>query len=487
MAVTVGAATRADLRAQAQRVIELAAEKGVKIVDLKFTDLPGTWQHFSIPVSELKIEVFEEGLGFDGSSIRGFQKIHESDMLLVPDPATAFIDPALKVPTLSLICNVRDPITGQPYSRDPRYVAQKAEAYLISTGIATVSYWGPEAEFFIFNDIRFDQTTHSGYYFIDSDEGIWNSGASFNGKPNLGYRPRYKEGYFPVPPMDKLQDLRSEMVLKMIEAGIEVEVHHHEVGTAGQAEIDMRFQTLTKMADQVMLYKYIVKNVAYQHGYTATFMPKPLFGDNGSGMHTHQSLWKDDVPLFYDPNGYAGLSDIARWYIGGLLKHTPALLAFAAPTTNSYRRLVPGYEAPINLVYSQRNRSACVRIPMYSDSPKAKRIEFRAPDPSCNPYLCFAALLMAGLDGIQNRIEPPPPIDKDIYELEPEEAAHIKSAPGSLGEVLDALEQDHEFLLKGDVFTKDLIETYIAYKRERELQQVNLRPHPYEFFLYYDI
>jgi len=468
-------------------VIELAAEKGVKIVDLKFTDLPGTWQHFSIPVSELKIEVFEEGLGFDGSSIRGFQKIHESDMLLVPDPATAFIDPALKVPTLSLICNVRDPITGQPYSRDPRYVAQKAEAYLISTGIATVSYWGPEAEFFIFNDIRFDQTTHSGYYFIDSDEGIWNSGASFNGKPNLGYRPRYKEGYFPVPPMDKLQDLRSEMVLKMIEAGIEVEVHHHEVGTAGQAEIDMRFQTLTKMADQVMLYKYIVKNVAYQHGYTATFMPKPLFGDNGSGMHTHQSLWKDDVPLFYDPNGYAGLSDIARWYIGGLLKHTPALLAFAAPTTNSYRRLVPGYEAPINLVYSQRNRSACVRIPMYSDSPKAKRIEFRAPDPSCNPYLCFAALLMAGLDGIQNRIEPPPPIDKDIYELEPEEAAHIKSAPGSLGEVLDALEQDHEFLLKGDVFTKDLIETYIAYKRERELQQVNLRPHPYEFFLYYDI
>mgnify|MGYP005854622209 CR=1 FL=1 len=487
MAVTVGAATRADLRAQAQRVIEFAAEKGVKMVDLKFIDLPGTWQHFSIPVSELKVDIFEEGLGFDGSSIRGFQKIHESDMLLVPDPATAIIDPALKVPTLSLICNVRDPITGQPYSRDPRYVAQKAEAYLVSTGIATVSYWGPEAEFFIFNDIRFDQTSHSGYYFIDSEEGIWNSGVSPNGKPNLGYRPRYKEGYFPVPPMDKLQDLRSEMVLKMIEAGIEVEVHHHEVGTAGQAEIDMRFQTLTKMGDQVMLYKYIIKNVAYQHGYTATFMPKPLFGDNGSGMHTHQSLWKDDVPLFYDPNGYAGLSDIARWYIGGLLKHTPALLAFAAPTTNSYRRLVPGYEAPINLVYSQRNRSACVRIPMYSDSPKAKRIEFRAPDPSCNPYLCFAALLMAGLDGIQNRIEPPPPIDKDIYELEPEEAAHVKSAPGSLGEVLDALEQDHEFLLQGDVFTKDLIETYIAYKRERELQQVNLRPHPYEFFLYYDI
>jgi glutamine synthetase len=487
MAVTVGAATRADVRAQAQRVIEFAAEKGVKMVDLKFIDLPGTWQHFSVPVSELKVDIFEEGLGFDGSSIRGFQKIHESDMLLVPDPATAIIDPALKVPTLSLICNVRDPITGQPYSRDPRYVAQKAEAYLVSTGIATVSYWGPEAEFFIFNDIRFDQTSHSGYYFIDSEEGIWNSGVSPNGKPNLGYRPRYKEGYFPVPPMDKLQDLRSEMVLKMIEAGIEVEVHHHEVGTAGQAEIDMRFQTLTKMGDQVMLYKYIIKNVAYQHGYTATFMPKPLFGDNGSGMHTHQSLWKDDVPLFYDPNGYAGLSDIARWYIGGLLKHTPALLAFAAPTTNSYRRLVPGYEAPINLVYSQRNRSACVRIPMYSDSPKAKRIEFRAPDPSCNPYLCFAALLMAGLDGIQNRIEPPPPIDKDIYELEPEEAAHVKSAPGSLGEVLDALEQDHEFLLKGDVFTKDLIETYIAYKRERELQQVNLRPHPYEFFLYYDI
>lgn len=487
MAVTVGAATRADLRVQAQRVIEFAAEKGVKMVDLKFIDLPGTWQHFSIPVSELKVDIFEEGLGFDGSSIRGFQKIHESDMLLVPDPATAIIDPALKVPTLSLICNVRDPITGQPYSRDPRYVAQKAEAYLVSTGIATVSYWGPEAEFFIFNDIRFDQTSHSGYYFIDSEEGIWNSGVSPNGKPNLGYRPRYKEGYFPVPPMDKLQDLRSEMVLKMIEAGIEVEVHHHEVGTAGQAEIDMRFQTLTRMADQVMMYKYIIRNVCYRNGYTATFMPKPLFGDNGSGMHTHQSLWKDDVNLFYDPNGYALISDLCRWYIGGLLRHTPAILAFAAPTTNSYRRLVPGYEAPINLVYSQRNRSACVRIPVYSTSPKAKRLEYRAPDPSCNPYLAFAAMLMAGLDGIVNKIEPPPPVDEDLYELEPEEAAKIQSAPGSLAEVLDALENDHEFLLRGDVFTKDLIETWISYKRERELDAVNLRPHPYEFFLYYDI
>jgi len=338
----------------------------------------------------------------------------------------------------------------------------------------------------IFNSIRFDQNSHCGYYFIDSDEGIWNSGRD-DGRPNLGYRPRYKEGYFPVPPTDKLQDLRSEIILAMMDAGIDVEVHHHEVGTAGQAEIDMRFQTLTRMADQVMMYKYIIRNVCYRNGYTATFMPKPLFGDNGSGMHTHQSLWKDDVNLFYDPNGYALISDLCRWYIGGLLRHTPAILAFAAPTTNSYRRLVPGYEAPINLVYSQRNRSACVRIPVYSTSPKAKRLEYRAPDPSCNPYLAFAAMLMAGLDGIVNKIEPPPPVDEDLYELEPEEAAKIQSAPGSLAEVLDALENDHEFLLRGDVFTKDLIETWISYKRERELDAVNLRPHPYEFFLYYDI
>ena len=467
-------------------VLAFAKESGVKMVDVKFVDLPGLWQHFSIPVGELEEDMFTDGLGFDGSSIRGFQKIHESDMLLMPDPSTAIVDPACRVPTLSLVCNVAEPGTKKPYSRDPRYVSQKAEKYLVETGIATTSYWGPEAEFFIFNDIRFDQTSHSGYYYIDADEGIWNSGAQ-NGKPNLGYRPRTKEGYFPVPPMDKLQDLRSEMVLKMIESGLRVEVQHHEVGTAGQAEIDLRFDTMTKMADNLMLYKYIIKNVAYQNGYTATFMPKPLFGDNGSGMHVHQSLWKDGTNLFFDENGYALLSETARHYIGGILAHTPSLLAFCAPTTNSYRRLVPGYEAPVNLIYSARNRSACVRIPVYSESPKAKRIEFRCPDPSANPYLAFAAMLMAGLDGIKNRIEPQAPIDKDLYELEPEEAVHVRSTPGSLGEVLDALEKDHQFLLEGGVFTPDLIEAWLDYKRERELSQVALRPHPYEFHLYYDI
>lgn len=470
----------------AQEVIALAGSKGMKMVDLKFVDLPGTWQHFSIPVGEMDESLFKEGIGFDGSSIRGFQKIHESDMLLFPDPATAVVDPACKVPTLSLVCDVVDPTTGQPYGRDPRHIAKKAERYLTESGIATISYWGPELEFYIFNDIRFDQTSHSGFYHIDSEEGIWNSGAD-GGKPNLGYRPRHKEGYFPVPPVDRLQDLRSEIALKLIEAGIAVEVQHHEVATAGQAEIDMRFQTLTKMADQVMLYKYVVKNLCFERGYTATFMPKPLFGDNGSGMHVHQSLWKGDQNLFFDKAGYGLLSDMARWYIGGLLKHAPALLAFAAPTTNSYRRLVPGYEAPINLVYSQRNRSACVRIPIYSNSPKSKRIEFRPPDPSANPYLVLPALLMAGLDGVRNRIEPPAPIDKDLYELAPEEKANIQSTPGSLAEVLEALEKDHEFLLRGDVFTLDLINTWIAYKRERELEPVALRPHPYEFFLYYDI
>jgi glutamine synthetase len=467
-------------------VLAFASESGVKMVDFKFVDLPGLWQHFSIPVGELEEDMFADGLGFDGSSIRGFQKIHESDMLLMPDPTTAIVDPACRVPTLSIVCNVAEPGTKKPYSRDPRYISQKAEKYLVETGIATTSYWGPEAEFFIFNDIRFDQTSHSGYYYIDAEEGIWNSGAQ-NGKPNLGYRPRTKEGYFPVPPMDKLQDLRSEMVLKMIESGLRVEVQHHEVGTAGQAEIDLRFDTMTKMADQTMLFKYIIKNVAYQNGYTATFMPKPLFGDNGSGMHVHQSLWKEGTNLFFDQNGYALLSETARHYIGGILAHTPSLLAFCAPTTNSYRRLVPGYEAPVNLIYSARNRSACVRIPVYSDNPKAKRIEFRCPDPSANPYLAFAAMLMAGLDGIKRRIEPQTPIDKDLYELEPDEAVHVKSTPGSLGEVLDALEKDHKFLLEGGVFTPDLIEAWLDYKRERELAQVALRPHPYEFFLYYDI
>ncbi len=465
-------------------VVEFAREQGVKFVDYKFIDLPGTWQHITAPIHWLDEEKFEKGQGFDGSSIRGFQKIHESDMLLMPDPATAIVDPVAKVPTLSIVCDVRDPVTLQPYSRDPRGVAKKAEKYLISSGIATTSFWGPEAEFFLFNDVRFNQDSHSGFYSVDGDEGIWNSGA--DGKPNLGYRPRTKEGYFPVPPTDSLQDLRSEMVLKMLESGIDVELHHHEVASAGQSEIDMRFSTLVKMADQLLLYKYIIKNVAIAHGMTATFMPKPLFGDNGSGMHVHQSLWKDGTNLFYDAKGYALLSKTARNYIGGLLKHAPALLAFAAPTTNSYRRLVPGFEAPVNLMYSQRNRSAAVRIPMYSTSAASKRVEFRCPDATCNPYLTLSALLMAGLDGIRNEIEPPEPIDRDLYDLEPEEAAKIKSTPGSLAEVLNSLEADHEFLLEGGVFTRDLIANYIGYKREREVDPMALRPHPYEFFLYFD-
>jgi len=465
-------------------VIKKAKEAGIKIVDLRFTDLPGTWQHFSIPVGELNEALFEEGIGFDGSSIRGFQKIHESDMLLFPDPGRAMVDPCLEVPTMAIICDIRDPLTKQPYSRDPRYVARKAETYLAKSGVADLSYWGPEVEFYIFNNVRFDQNAHEGYYFIDSDEGIWNSGSDSGF--NLGFRPRHKEGYFPVPPTDQLQDLRSRIVLAMIDSGIDIEVHHHEVGTAGQTEIDMRFGPLVEMADNVLLYKYIVRNVCRQHGFTATFMPKPLFGDNGSGMHTHQSLWTDGVPLFYDKAGYALFSDLGRWYIGGLLKHAPAILAFAAPTTNSYRRLVPGYEAPIKLAYSARNRSACIRIPTYSDSPKARRLEFRSPDPTCNPYLAFAAMLMAGLDGVTNKIEPPAPVEADLYELEGELADQVKDLPGSLPEVLDALEEDHEFLLKGGVFTQDVIDTYIAYKREREVDPVALRPHPYEFFLYYD-
>jgi len=468
-----------------RELIEQAKSAGVEIVDVRFTDLPGLWQHFSIPIGELTEDVFTEGLGFDGSSIRGFQKIHESDMILIPDPTTAFIDPVLRVPTLVLICDVYDPITRQPYSRDPRRVARKAEEYLKESGIADTSYWGPEAEFYILNSIRFDQNAHCGYYYIDSEEGIWNSG--LNEAPNLAYRPRHKEGYFPVPPMDKLQDLRSEIILRMQESGLQVEVHHHEVGTAGQAEIDLKRDTLLRMADNVMMYKYIVKAVCMENGYVATFMPKPVFQDNGSGMHVHQSLWKNGNNIFYAPEGYALLSEAARWYIGGVLKHTPSILAFAAPTTNSYRRLVPGYEAPINLVYSQRNRSACVRIPMYSTNPAAKRIEYRCPDPSANPYLAFAAILMAGLDGIKNKIEPPDPIDDDLYELPEEEKKKIKSTPGSLAEVLDALEQDHDYLLEGDVFTPDLIETYIEYKRKNEVEAIALRPHPWEFYLYHDI
>jgi glutamine synthetase len=466
-------------------VRKLAKEAGVKIVDLRFVDLPGVWQHFSLPVQDLNDDLFSDGIGFDGSSIRGFQLIHESDMLLVCDPETAYVDPMLEIPTLSLICNVLDPITRQRYSRDPRYIAQKAEAYLKSLGLADLSYWGPELEFYIFNDVRYHQNAQCGYYFIDSNEAIWNSGRQEG--PNLGYKLRHKEGYFPVPPADTLQDLRSEIILKLRDVGVHAEVHHHEVGTAGQGEIDIRYTTLTKMADSVMYYKYVARNVARKHGMTATFMPKPIFGDNGSGMHTHQSLWKGDSNLFWDEKGYGQISEMAKYYIGGLLRHAPALLGLCAPTTNSYRRLVPGYEAPVNLVYSQRNRSAAVRIPIYSKSPKSKRIEFRCPDPAANPYLCFAAQLMAGLDGIRNKIDPGQPIDKDLYELEPEEAAKVKSTPGSLSEVLDALEKDHTWLLQGDVFTPDVVETWLTYKRVRELAPVNLRPVPYEFFLYFDL
>jgi glutamine synthetase len=466
-------------------MLDWAREAGIRQLDVKFVDLVGGWQHFSVPIQKVTHDAVTEGFGFDGSSIRGFQHIHESDMVLLPDLSTSFVDPFNAVPTLSAVCTVHEPVTLQPYARDPRGVARRAEEYLSRTGIATTSYWGPEAEFYVFNSLSFDQTSHSGYYFIDSDEGIWNSGR--NGTPNLAYRPRTKEGYFPVPPTDKLQDLRSEIVQRLLAAGVDVEAHHHEVGTAGQCEIDLRFGTLTEMADRVMTYKYIVKNTAAEKGYVATFMPKPLFGDNGSGMHVHQSLFDEDTNLFFEPSGYGMLSDLARWYVGGLLAHAPALLAFCAPTTNSYRRLVPGYEAPINLVYSQRNRSACVRIPTYSDSPKARRIEFRPPDPSANPYLAFAAILMAGLDGVQRQIEPPAPIDADLYELEGAAKAAVKSTPGSLGEVLDALERDHEFLLAGDVFSESLIRTWIAYKRKSELDPVQTRPHPYEFFLYHDV
>ena len=466
-------------------VVALAKEKEVKIVDFKFMDLPGMWQHFSIPATELEEDMFDDGLGFDGSSIRGFQAINESDMLLFPDPETAIVDPVCKIPTLSIICNIKDPITLESYTRDVRHIAQKAEAYLVSTGIADTSYWGPEAEFFLFNDVRYGQDQHSGFYSVDSREGNWNTGTDEG--PNLGYKPRYKEGYFPVPPSDSMQDIRSEMILKMIESGVDVEVHHHEVGTGGQAEIDIRFDTMTKIGDNMALYKYIVKNVARAHNLTATFMPKPLFQDNGSGMHVHTSLWKNGKNIFYDPQGYALLSETALYYIGGLLKHAPSLCAIIAPTTNSYKRLVPGYEAPVNIAYSQRNRSACVRIPVYSKSEKGKRVEFRTPDPSCNPYLAFSALLMAGLDGIQNKIHPGDPLDRDLYDLEPEELDTIESTPASLAESLDALEDDHEYLLKGDVITQDVIDTWLDYKRENEVDAINLRPHPHEFHLYYDI
>jgi len=467
-------------------VLSVVESEGYEFVDLRFCDLPGQVQHFTVPARELTEDSFDAGFGFDGSSIRGFQAIQESDMILLPDPTTAVADVFRSRKTLILYCFVNDPLTGAPYDKDPRYIAKKAEDYLISTGVADTSYWGPEAEFYIFDDVRFGQNQHSGYYYVDSEEGAWNSGTA-EPDGNKGYKPRYKEGYFPVPPTDHFQDLRSEMTHNLEAAGIRIEVQHHEVGTAGQAEIDMRYDTLLRTADNVTLYKYIVKNTAWATGKSVTFMPKPIFEDNGSGMHTHQSLWKGGEALFFDESGYAGLSDLARWYIGGLLEHAPAILAFAAPTTNSYHRLVPGYEAPVNLVYSSRNRSAAIRIPQYSQSPGAKRLEFRCPDPSCNPYLAFSAMLMAGLDGIARRVEPHEPVDKDIYDLPPAELAGLPSVPGSLDEALAALEADHDFLLTGGVFTKGLVDAWIEYKREHEIDPVRLRPHPYEFHLYYDI
>jgi glutamine synthetase len=464
-------------------VLEYAKKNDARQVDLRFTDLPGLNQHISYPISMLREEAFEEGFGIDGSSIRGWAAINESDMLLIPDGSTAFMDPFTEVPTLVMTSDVIDPITRQHYDRDPRWIAKKAEMFLQSSGVADTAYFGAEAEFFIFDNVRFDQNQHSGFYFIDAEEGRWNSGRK---RDNLGYRPRYKEGYFPVPPTDHSQDLRAEMVEVMIKCGLNIECHHHEVATGGQCEIDQRFDTMIKSADNMMLYKYVIRNVAYQYGKSVTFMPKPLFGDNGSGMHCHQSLWKGGQPLFAG-DGYAGLSELALHYIGGLLKHARALSAIIAPTTNSYKRLVPGYEAPVNLAYSRRNRSAAVRIPMYSASPKAKRVEFRPPDPSCNPYLAFAAMMMAGLDGVQNKIAPGDPLDKDIYDLSPEELRMVPSMPGSLDEALSALEEDHGFLLKGDVFSEELIETFVSYKRRAEAEAVRLRPHPYEFALYYDI
>jgi glutamine synthetase len=466
-----------------REALEFAKKNRVQVVDLKFVDLIGTWQHFTIPANELTEDLFKDGSGLDGSSIRGWKAINNSDMLVVPDPATACLDPFTLVPTLSLIGNVVDPISRETYERDPRYIAQKAEKYLQSTKIGDTSYWGPEAEFFIFDHARYDQTSHSGYYHIDSDEGVWNMGQD---GVNLGGKIRHKEGYFPVPPTDTQQDIRSEMILEMEKVGIAVEKHHHEVATAGQAEIDIRFDSLVRTADKMMMYKYIVKNVARRHGKTVTFMPKPIFGDNGSGMHTHQSIWKEGKPLFAGKE-YAGVSQMCLHYIGGILKHAPALAAITNPTTNSYKRLTPGFEAPVLLAYSSRNRSAGIRIPMYSPSPKAKRIEVRFPDPGANPYLAFSAMLMAGLDGIENKINPGEPAEKDLYDLEAKEAAKIRTMPGSLDEALSNLEKDHKFLLKGGVFTEDLIESWIGYKRSKEVDPMRLRPHPYEFFLYYDI
>ncbi len=470
----------------AKEVISMAREKGAKIVDMKFCDLLGTWQHFAIPTYELTESIFEDGLGFDGSSIRGWRSIEASDMLVLPDPATAFIDPFAKYPTLSLTCDVEDPITREPYSRSPRGVARKAEAYLKSTGIGDTAYFGPEAEFFIFDSVRYDSGSNFSYFYVDSEEGIWNSGKEGCGcQPNLGHKIRHKEGYFPVAPNDTQVDIRNEMILTMMELGIDIEREHHEVATAGQAEIDIRFDTLLRTSDKMMLYKYVVKNVAKKYGKTATFMPKPLFGDNGSGMHTHVSLWKDGKPLFHG-DGYAGLSELAIYFIGGILHHAPAICAITNPINNSYKRLVPGYEAPVNLAYSARNRSAICRIPTYSPSPKAKRVEFRCPDPAANPYLANSAILLAGLDGIQNKIHPGDPMDKNLYDLPPEEAKLVKTVPDSLKGAIEALAADHEFLLKGGVFTEEFIANWIEMKRA-EYDKVRLRVHPIEYFMYYDV
>jgi len=469
-----------------EEVLAYIKNEGVEFIDIRFTDLPGVQQHFNVPASNFSEDSFTEGQMFDGSSIRGFASIDKSDLKLIPDPATAYVDPFRKAKTLNINHSIYEPRTGEKYDRDPRQVATKAEEYLRSTGIADTSYFGPEAEFYIFDDVRYETSMNGSFYKVDSEEGYWNTGRAEDGG-NLGYKTRVKGGYFPVSPYDHFADLRDEISSELISAGLDLERAHHEVGTGGQAEINYKFNTLTHAADEVLLFKYIVKNVAWRNGKSATFMPKPLFGDNGSGMHCHQSLWKDGAPLFYDETGYAGLSDIARYYIGGLLHHAPSLLAFTNPTVNSYHRLVPGYEAPVNLVYSAGNRSACVRVPITGTNAKAKRIEFRVPDPSCNPYLGFAAMLMAGIDGIRNKIEPPAPVDKDLYELPPDEAASIPQVPGSLAAVLDSLEADHEYLTEGGVFSDDLISAWIGYKRANEVDPVRLRPHPYEFDLYYDI
>jgi len=466
-----------------KEALEFAAENKVEMVDFKFCDLMGTWQHFTTPLRELEEAIFEEGLGFDGSSIRGWKAIDASDMLVVPDPATARMDPFMERPTLSLICDIEDPLTRERYDRDPRNIARKGVEFLRSTGIADTCYFGPEPEFFVFDSARFVTRQNMGYYEVDSCEAVWNTDE--DGGQNLGYKVRSKEGYIPCAPTDQFQDLRTEMCQVMETVGILIERQHHEVATAGQAEIDMRFSPLVDMGDQLMWYKYIVKNVARRHGRTATFMPKPLFGDNGSGMHCHQSLWKDGKPLFAGDK-YGGMSQMALHYIAGILQHAPAICAITNPTMNSYHRLVPGFEAPVNLAYSSRNRSASVRIPTYSPSPKAKRIEVRFPDPAANGYLAFTVMMMAGLDGIERKLDPGQPLDKDIYSLSKAELKDVPSVPASLGDALDALEKDHEFLLKGDVFSEDFISTWIEYKRAKEIDAIRLRPHPHEFELYYD-